>query len=247
MAIQHETALIAGASGGIGRALAIALVEAGLRVALVARDGAKLEDVRQAMGDAGSRAVIAPCDLTDREATAAMVESVGAELGSIHVLIYAAGINIRERNLKQLAPADWDRVLATNLTGAFNLVHFVLPGMRARRNGLVIQLASVSGLRVNTISGPSYSVAKFGQSALGLYIGREERGRGIRSTVLYPGEVNTPFLDNRPTRPGIQDYGRRDAILQPEDIVAAVRFLIELPPRAHVPELVIKPTVDDFA
>jgi NADP-dependent 3-hydroxy acid dehydrogenase YdfG len=247
LAIRHETALVAGASGGIGRAVAIALAESGLRVGLLARDVGKLEDVRRAMGDAGADAVIAACDLTDRDATGVAVEEVSVGLGSIDVLIYAAGINVRQRSLKQLAPADWDRVLATNLTGAYNLVHFVLPGMRERGNGLIVQVASVSGLRVNTISGLSYSVAKHAQAALGLYIGREERGRGIRSTVLYPGEVNTPLLEGRPSLPGANDYGRSEAILQTEDVVAAVQFLVNLPARAHVPELVMKPTVDDFA
>jgi short chain dehydrogenase len=119
LAIQHQTALVGGASGGIGRAISTFLAEAGLRVAHVARDRGKLEEVRKAMGDS-ARAVIAPCNLTDREATAAMVESVAADLGSIDVLICAAGINVRERSLKQLAPADWGRLLATNLTATYS-------------------------------------------------------------------------------------------------------------------------------
>ena len=85
--------------------------------------------------------------------------------------------------------------------------------------------------------------AKFGQAALGLCLGREERAHGIRSSVIYPGEVDTPILDARPVP---VEPERRRQILQPEDVAAAVRFLAELPPRAHVPELVIKPTVDDF-
>jgi len=76
-----------------------------------------------------------------------------------------------------------------------------------------------------------------------LSLGREEGARGIRSTVIYPGEVNTPILDARPVAVPKE---RREAILQPEDVAAAVRFLVELHPRAHVPELVITPTVDDF-
>jgi NADP-dependent 3-hydroxy acid dehydrogenase YdfG len=176
-----------------------------------------------------------------------MVEGVLAAFGSIDILVCSAGINVAQRSLRSLDPADWDRVLATNLTGSFNLVHFVLPSMRQRGNGLVIQVASVSGMRANTLSGAAYSASKFAQSALGIGIGREERGRGIRSTVLYPGEVNTSFLDQRAGRPGGGDDSRRQSILQPEDIAAAVRFLVELPPRVHVPELVIKPTIDDFS
>ena len=81
-------------------------------------------------------------------------------------------------------------------------------------------------------------------AVLGIGLGREEGARGIRSTVIYPGEVNTPILDARPVPVGSE---RREAILQPEDVAAAVRFLVELHPRANVPELVIKPTVDDWS
>ena len=154
---------------------------------------------------------------------------------------------MRDRSFRSLNPEDWDRIIATNLTGAFNLLHAVLPSMRTRGKGLVIQISSLSGMRASTISGVAYSASKFGQAALGICLGREERGRGIRSTVLYPGEVNTDFLDIRAGRPGAVDESRKQNILQPEDIAAAVRFIAELPAHAHVPELVIKPTIDDFS
>jgi NADP-dependent 3-hydroxy acid dehydrogenase YdfG len=245
--MQHQTALVAGASGGIGRAVAKTLVEAGVRVALVGRSREKLEQTRVDLGPAGAAAVIEVCDVTDRCGVKAMVDAVLAALGSIDILVCSAGINITQRSLRALDPADWDRVLAINLTGSYNLIHFVLPSMRTRGNGLVIQLSSVSGMRANTVSGVAYSASKFAQAALGVCLGREERGRGIRSTVLYPGEVNTPFLEARAGRPGGGSEERLRAILQPEDIAAAVRFLAELPARAHVPELVIKPTIDDFS
>jgi NADP-dependent 3-hydroxy acid dehydrogenase YdfG len=162
---------------------------------------------------------------------------------TIDVLVCNAGTNVKNRSLDSLEPPDWDRMIATNLTGAFNLVHHVLPSMRQRQNGLVIQICSVSGLRASTLGGAGYSASKFGQSALGICLGREEGARGIRSSVIYPGEVDTPILDARPIPVGPE---RRAVILQPEDIAAAVRFLVELHPRAHIPELVIKPTVDDF-
>ena len=115
--------------------------------------------------------------------------------------------------------------------------------MRQQKNGLVIQICSISGMRASTLGGAGYSASKFGQSALGICLGREEGPHGIRSSVIYPGEVDTPILDARPVPVGAE---RRAVILQPEDVAAAVRFLVELHPRAHVPELVIKPTVDDW-
>jgi NADP-dependent 3-hydroxy acid dehydrogenase YdfG len=220
------------------------LAEMGLRVALVGRDREKLERTRADLSQGRDSAMVVSCDITDRFAVRTVVDQINAAFEAIDVLICNAGTNVRNRSLESLEPADWDKMIATNLTGAFNLVHHVLPSMRQRRNGLVIQICSVSGIRASTLGGAGYSASKFGQSALGICLGREEGAHGIRSSVIYPGEVNTPILDARPVPVGTE---RRAAILQPEDVAAAVKFLVELAPRAHVPELVIKPTVDDFA
>jgi NADP-dependent 3-hydroxy acid dehydrogenase YdfG len=250
--IENQTALIVGASGGIGRACAVSLAEAGARVALAGRDLARLEETRAALpASAAASALVYTCDATDRAAVGVMVAEAQAALGAIDILVCASGLNVRQRSLRVLDPEDWDRVLAANLGAAFNLIHFVAPSMRARGNGLVIQISSLAGMRSSAIAGAAYSASKFAQGALGVALGREERGRGIRSSVIYPGEVDTPFLDIRAPRPGGGEATgpapRREGILQPSDVAAAVRFLAELPPRAHVPELVLKPTIDDFS
>jgi len=238
-----RTALVTGAGSGIGLGIARTLAEMGFRLALVGRDAAKLERARACLPAGAPTPLIASCDVADRESVAAVVEKVLDEFGSIDVLICNAGTNVRHRSLEALSPTDWDLMIATNLTGAFNLVHFVLPSMRKAGGGLIVQVCSIAGIRASVLGGAGYSASKFGQSALGLCLGREEGARGIRSTVIYPGEVNTPILDARPV-PVPKE--RREAILQPEDVAAAVKFLVELHPRAHVAELVITPTVDDF-
>ncbi len=246
-----RTALVAGASGGIGRAVAVALAEAGLAPVLCGRSRDKLEATRAAVAAvaAGAEAPIFVCDVTDRAEVAAMVAGVLAAVGSIDVLVCATGVNVRQRSLRALDPADWDRVLLANLGGAFNLIHAVAPSMRARGDGLVIQMSSLAGVRASSVAGAAYSASKFGQAALGLVLGREERGRNLRSTLLHLGEVDTPLLDVRAARPGGGEgtAPRREGILQPADVAAAVRFLVSLPPRAHVAELVLKPTIDDFS
>jgi len=244
VATTGRTALVTGAGSGIGRGIAVALDQLGIRLALAGRDPAKLEQTRSLLAQAGGPALVTPCDVADRAQVNATVERILKEFGALDVLICNAGTNVRNRSLEALDPADWDRMIATNLTGAYNLVHAVLPSMRARENGLVIQIASVSGKRASVLGGAGYSASKFGQAALGICLAREEGARGIRSTVIYPGEVNTPILDARPVPVGTE---RREVILQPADVAAAVRFLVELHPRANVPELIIKPTVDDFA
>ena len=241
MPTTHQTALITGAGSGMGRAIAKDLAAGGMRVALVGRDRAKLDAVA---AEIGPSALVAPGDVADREAIGKVVAEVLAALGSIDVLICNAGINTPKRALDVLDPADWDRLIATNLTGAYNLIHYALPSMRSRGAGLVIQVASVAGLRASPLGGGAYSASKFGQAALGIVLGREERLRGIKSSVIYPGEVETPILENRPVPVSKE---RRALILQPEDVAAAVRLLVDLPARAHIPELVIVPSVDDWA
>jgi NADP-dependent 3-hydroxy acid dehydrogenase YdfG len=244
LASTLKTALVTGAGSGIGRSITAALANLGMRVAMMGRDREKLERARAGLEHGRDSAFVAPCDIADRFAVMAVVNQILAALDSIDVLVCNAGTNVKNRSLESLEPGDWDRMIATNLTGSFNLVHAILPSMRQRQNGLVIQICSISGLRASTLGGAGYSASKFGQAALGICLGREEGPRGIRSSVIYPGEVDTPILDARPVPVGAD---RRALILQPEDVAAAVRFLVELHPRAHVPELVIKPTVDDFA
>jgi NADP-dependent 3-hydroxy acid dehydrogenase YdfG len=243
LASTLKTALVTGAGSGIGRSITATLAEMGLRVALLGRHREKLERARAELKTGRDAAFVAACDISDRFAVTAVVDQILTAFDGIDVLVCNAGTNVKNRSLESLDPTDWDRMIATNLTGSFNLVHAILPMMRQKQNGLVIQICSVSGLRASTLGGAGYSASKFGQSALGICLGREEGARGIRSSVIYPGEVNTPILDARPVPVGAE---RRQAILQPEDVAAAVRFLVELHPRAHVPELIIKPTVDDF-
>ena len=240
---EIRTAVVTGAGSGIGQAVAVALGRAGLQVTLVGRDVGKLEATRALVGRDDIR--LESCDVADAAAVDRLADRVLAQTGGgVDVLVCNAGTNVRDRALAKLSIADWDRMIATNLSGAFHLVRAFLPAMRERRDGLIIQVCSIAGLRASVLGGVGYSASKFGQAALGIGIGLEAGVDMVRSSVIYPGEVNTPILANRPI-PVSQE--RKDAILQPEDVAAAVRFLVDLPPRAHVPELVIKPTVDAWA
>jgi NADP-dependent 3-hydroxy acid dehydrogenase YdfG len=226
----------------MGRAIAQGLGRVGLKVALLGRSRDKLEETARGMEPGQSRIEVA--DVADRAAVDAAVGRLFGSLGVIDVLVCNAGINIPNRALASLDPKDWDALIATNLTGAYNLVRAVVPGMRSSGGGHVIQICSISGLRASPLGGIAYSASKFGQAALGICLGREERGRGIRSTVIYPGEVETPILEKRPVAVAPE---RREVILQPEDVAAAVTFVVQLPARASVPELVVLPSVDDWA
>src|SRR5262249_3721870 len=139
MTLLNQTALISGGGGGVGRAIARTLTQAGVRVALLGRDREKLEDARTELGPASDSALVIPCDVTERTQVQSAVASVLAEFQFIDILVCGAGINVTNRSLRSVDPADWDRIIATNLTGAFNLVHTVLPSMREHGRGLVVQ------------------------------------------------------------------------------------------------------------
>lgn len=242
---EGQTALVTGAGSGIGQEIAITLAELGFRVALLGRDSAKLEATRKLLPPAIAETTVAiACDVADRDGVNSAVAEVLADFGRLDVLVCNAGTNVRNRAFDVLTPEDWDLMINTNLNGAFNVVHAILPTMTKAKSGLIVQICSISGVRPSLLGGTGYSASKFGQAALGLTLAREVGPLGIRSTVIHPGEVNTPILENRPVK--VAD-ARRKEILQPGDVAAAVRFLVELNPRAHVVEMIIKPTVDDFS
>ena len=164
-------------------------------------------------------------------------------VGEVDILINSAGINIPNRRMDEMNPDDWERVLSINATGAYRCIHQVLPAMRKRRDGLIINISSVAGKRAITLGGVVYCASKFAMTALGTAVSNEVRDEGVRVTNVYPGEVNTPILDKRPT-PVSQEH--KDAILQPEDIASLVVSICHLPPRANVPEIVIKPTTQEW-
>jgi NADP-dependent 3-hydroxy acid dehydrogenase YdfG len=168
---------------------------------------------------------------------------VESKFQKVDILVNSAGVNIVNRTMAAMEPEQWDNVLRINATGAYRCMHRVLPAMRQRRSGIVINISSVAGKRAISLGGVAYAASKFAMTALGTATSNEVRQEGVRITNVYPGEVNTPILDRRPV-PVSDDH--RAAILQPDDIAALVLTICQLPPRAHVPEIVIKPTIQEW-
>lgn len=243
--LTGRTALVTGGGTGIGAGIAARLAGEGCRVAIAGRREDKLREVAAALETSGAGLVtIRAADVADRAAATGLVDWATAQLSRVDILINSAGINVANRSLETLDPADWDRLLAVNATSAFNCIHAVLPQMRERRDGLIINVSSIAGVRASLLGGVAYSASKFAMSALGMCVGLEEKDHGIRVTNVYPGEVETPILDQRPVPVSAEHRAR---ILQPEDVAAIVVAIACLPPRAHVPEIVIKPTTQAFA
>jgi NADP-dependent 3-hydroxy acid dehydrogenase YdfG len=218
---MSRTVVVAGASSGIGFATAQAFASLGDTVHAAARRPVSLDGV-----------VGHVCDVTDRAAVNALAGAVGA----LDVLVIAAGTNLPRRRLRELTAESWDKLIDTNLTGSWNVIHAFLEPLLASR-GTIILIGSVSGSWPDR-SGLGYQSAKAGVLALARGIGYDAEG-ALRVTAILPGVVDTEILENRPEPPSAE---QRALMLHADDVAAACVFVAGLPPRAYVPELTILPT-----
>lgn len=237
-----DNVLVAGGATGIGQAIAYSLANAGHRVAIAGRREEKLRQAQTQYADSGQLQYHV-CDVADRASVQELIQWYHANIGDIGILVNAAGINIQKRSMKTMIPEDWDRVMQVNATGAYNIMSAVLPEMRARQTGTIINVSSVAGKRAMELGGIAYCASKFAMTALGTAVGQEEAANGIRVTNVYPGEVDTPLLEQRPS-PVSEEHRAR--MLQPEDIADLVLTICSLPSRAHVPEIIIKPRLQNY-
>ncbi len=238
-AFADKVVWITGAGSGIGRAVARMFAKEGACLVLIGRRADMLKSVHTEVCAHGGRGEFVALDVCRRQE----VESAAARLLERHrrvdVLVNNAGLNVRGRKLAALTGADWDQVIQTNLTGAFNMIHAVLPAMRRQQDGLIVNVSSMAAKRVSGIAGTAYTASKHGMNGLSLSVSAEEGGNGIRCTALMPGVVNTEILAKRAVTYTEEERSR---MVQPEDIADAVRFLALLPPRTTVPELQVVPT-----
>jgi len=244
MELAGRKVLVTGGGSGIGLGIALALARERCRVAIAGRSEEKLRKAA-AQFDGPPPILARACDVADRGDVARLFAWL-AEQGfdPLDMLVNSAGINVQRRKMTELDPADWDRVLAVNATGAFNTMHAALPGMRQQRDGLVVNISSIAGKRALVLGGAAYCAAKFALTALGTEVGLEERPHGIRVTNVYPGEVDTPILEQRPVPVPAE---KRALMVHPEDIAACVVTIAKLPRHVLVPELVITPLYQEYA
>ena len=233
-----KTAVVTGAGSGVGQATALALAREGWRVALVGRRETTLKETVSLAGTDAKRMVIVPCDISHPAAVEEMGAKVRAEIGDIEVLVNAAGTNTPARSLKELSLEKYRELVETNLTGAYLCVQAFLPRMRERRSGTIINVVSEAGKQASPKAGVAYVVSKFGMAGLTQSINAEERPNGIRACSIFPGDIDTPILEKRPSPPSAE---ARQKMLRGEDIAECVLLAIKLPPRAVVEEILIRP------
>ncbi|PVY57205.1 MULTISPECIES: SDR family oxidoreductase [unclassified Simplicispira] len=243
-ALQGQVAWITGAGSGIGLAAARALASAGATVVLSGRRPDPLEAAAAHIRATGGVAEVAALDVTDAEAVAATASQILQRHGNrMDVLVNCAGTNTPERFWRDQSAKGWRQVIATNMDSIFYTTYAVLPAMRARRSGLVINVSSWAGVHHPKLTGPAYNGSKHAVVAMTETINMEDGVHGIRACSLCPAEVATPILDTRPTPPTAEERAR---MLQPDDVGRAIRFMAELPAGVCINQLVISPTWNRF-
>jgi NADP-dependent 3-hydroxy acid dehydrogenase YdfG len=233
---------ITGGGSGIGLAGGIELAKAGAHVIISGRSRETLSASEKLIKAAGSGESIA-LDVSDQQEVAKAGAEIAKRHGRVDVLINSAGINHPKRNFRNVSIDGWNQIVAVNLSGMFYCVQAVLPGMRERKDGLIINISSWAGRYASTLTGPGYNATKHAVVALTESINMEECANGIRATSILPGEVATPILEKRPVPPPPEERAR---MLQAEDLGKTILFVAMLPPRACVNELIISPTWNRF-
>ena len=232
--LNKPKALITGASSGIGKATALEFAKAGIDVALIGRSSHKLTAVASAAEATGVKAKAYELDLAAVEQVQEQIQLIASDFGGIDILVNNAGIGYIN-TLSETPLADWLKVINLNLTSVFQCIVGILPTMRSRANGTIINVASIAGKQPFPGWG-AYSVSKAGLIALSKTVAVEERDRGIRVTAICPGAVDTELWDALDS-----DFDRK-AMLTPQIVAQSILYTALLPKQAVIDELTLMPS-----
>ena len=232
----QRRALITGASSGIGKATALAFAKAGIDVALVSRVREKLEVVASVAQETGVKAKVYPLDLAEIEQVQEKISAIAADFGPIDILVNNAGMGYTA-TLSETPLSDWLCVMNLNLTSVFQCILGILPMMRERGVGTIINVASIAGQQPFPNWG-AYSVSKAGVIALSKALAVEERANGIRVNAICPGAVNTELWDTETVH---LDFDR-SSMLSPEIVAQSILHVALLPQQAVIDELTLMPS-----
>jgi NAD(P)-dependent dehydrogenase (short-subunit alcohol dehydrogenase family) len=234
--LAGQTAIVTGGGTGIGRRAALALAGEGARVVICGRRSGRLEETSALIREAGGQTLPVQADVSLNADVGRLVEAARQAYGTIDILINNAGIeggsSIHTHDVE-----DWDRVMAVNLRGPFLLARAVLPGMRARRHGHIINISSESGLEFYQGDGV-YGISKHALNALGEYIQRENQELGIRVDTICPGMVVTEMSEGAT---GL-DHNK---CLYPEDIADLIVWLLTRRPNVKIGTPILIQTMEN--
>jgi 3-oxoacyl-[acyl-carrier protein] reductase len=231
MELKGRVVLITGAGRGIGRALAHAFAAAGASVALLGKTKKNLLEVQRELKDSGAPTVVLAADVSDEGAVSRAVVAAEQQLGPVDVLVNNAGIFVMAP-IERLDTLAFDRTLAVNLRGPFLMCRALLPGMKSRKRGHIVNISSTAGRR-GFAGGGAYCASKFGLAGLTEAMRYEARASNVRVTCVYPSTVNTDLV-----KKSGMDFKAERAI-QPEDVANAVVSLVAMDDRAMTTALEI--------
>jgi NAD(P)-dependent dehydrogenase (short-subunit alcohol dehydrogenase family) len=234
----EQNCVITGAGSGVGRAVALELVRRGWRVACIGRRLDRLQETARLAGDREHLFLLQACDIGEKAAVDKAAAEVLERFGGVDVLVNSAGTNVPRRSLAELSDADYILMMSTNLNGAYYWSQALLPQMRERQRGTIVNIVSDAGKIASPKAGPAYVMSKFGLAGLTQSINAEERARGIRACAIFPGDIDTPLLEKRPQPPNAE---ARKRMMQPEDIARCVMLCLDLPQNVIVEELLVRP------
>lgn len=230
--LAGRTALVSGASRGIGLEIARAFAGDGMRVAMLARSA---DDLRDRASEIGDRAISIPCDVTDADAVRELVQRVMREFsGAPDVIVNNAG-NFELATVETTEPEAFREAIDVNLVAPFTLIRAFLAEMRARKRGHIVTIGSIAD-RVAFPENGAYAASKFGLRALHEVLRAELRGTGVRATLVSPSAVDTPLWNgiDTETRPG---FTPRRQMLSARAVADAVRYVVGQPDDVNVDEL----------
>ena len=239
MSVQDKVCIITGGGSGIGRATALLMAAHGARVVVVGRTERKLTAVRGEIEQRGGTALAVSLDVADRAAVQRMAAEVLDAYGASDVLVNNAGHASAHRLLQTTTPEDIRSTIDSNLAGTIYCTQAVLTTMLAAKEGTIINVSSMAGVAGSPLAGVAYSAAKAGVINFTKYLNAEFKNSGLRASVIIPGEVDTPILENRPVSPSAE---ARATMATAEDVARAILLVADLPHRTLIPELTIHPT-----
>lgn len=239
MVLKEKVCVVTGGGSGIGRSAAISMAMAGAQLVLIGRTLSKVDEVRVEIEKLGGVAESILLDVGNSESVQNTMTTVLEKYGRVDVLVNNAGHSSIHRTLSSTTPEELQSVLESNLSGTIYCSQAVVPSMVKRKEGTIINVASIAGLNPSRLAGLSYSAAKAAVINFTGFLNEELRNTGVRVSVVVPGEVDTPIMDKRPVPPSRES---RSTMVTAEDVADAIFLIANLPQRASVPELVIRPT-----
>jgi 3-oxoacyl-[acyl-carrier protein] reductase len=191
--LSGQTAVVTGASRGIGRAIALGLAAAGAKVACVARSEDKLRETAEAISATGGTAEVHPCDVTNSESVSKLIEGLQEKWGRVDIVVNNAGVT-RDTLIPRMSDDDWDTVIATNLRSVFLFTRAASLVMMRQRSGRIVNISSVSGIMGNP-GQANYSASKAGIIGLTRTVARELAGRKVTVNAICPGFISSDMTD----------------------------------------------------